>query len=433
MQSGFTPRQKSFSLFNQPAAVGPPQQLFPQPQAPEQPPMNLIQKLTGGNPMGAQALLGLGAGLLQGAQPGGSLAQGLAAGGTNFAQALTAGQQQQLAEQERMKREEQQRFQNELAMNQDQRAQAQMQAEQEQLMMKQAAAEQQQLRLMQQAEALGLDPSLASPKLIEEAFKAQQESRKPQSALGKLAADFKAGRISQAEYQRQVAKEQYIAPTADRRTQLAKLIAERDSLAPDDPQRAIYEQAILKQSQPAGTYLEVGPDGSVSFGQGAQKQTAVERNKLKNAEFAGEGIKSALGDYKNMIKQFGAEGTIIPSVESARMNAVNKTLQLQIKDLFELGALTGPDVAYLEALIPDATALKSRIPGFQERALAQIGEFEKFLNQRVNSAREIYGGQGQGQQQGLGGTARQDSTAAPSQPAAPDISGISDDDVLDWD
>jgi hypothetical protein len=70
--------------------------------------------------------------------------------------------------------------------------------------------------------------------------------------------------VDLAKVKAELAKEKPATPT-----ELSKLIAERDALAPNDPNRALYDEKIKKLSQRTGTIIETGPDGTTRIVQGA--------------------------------------------------------------------------------------------------------------------------------------------------------------------
>ena len=65
---------------------------------------------------------------------------------------------------------------------------------------------------------------------------------------------------------------------------LTKLIGEYNSLAPDDPNRALYQQMLGKMTTPTGTSLTVAPDGTISFSQGAAKGPDLARPTMNKVE-----------------------------------------------------------------------------------------------------------------------------------------------------
>lgn len=65
-------------------------------------------------------------------------------------------------------------------------------------------------------------------------------------------------------------------------TELSRLIAERNALKPDDPNRPVYDQAISKQVSQTGMSIRTNPDGSVEIIQGPGAGTEGLTNKTRN-------------------------------------------------------------------------------------------------------------------------------------------------------
>ena len=73
---------------------------------------------------------------------------------------------------------------------------------------------------------------------------AARAKRGPESTLGKLYADHQAGLLTDEQYRAAVAKETHVADSA--RSEVARLMTERDALPANDPRRKIYDDAINK-------------------------------------------------------------------------------------------------------------------------------------------------------------------------------------------
>lgn len=81
--------------------------------------------------------------------------------------------------------------------------------------------------------------------------------------------------------------------------------------------------------------------------------TEKQRNDVRRATTAYNGIKEGLQDYRSLVEKHGTE--IIPGEGKDALIAARRTLQLQLKELFNLGVLNGPDLALMNQLMTDPT------------------------------------------------------------------------------
>lgn len=72
------------------------------------------------------------------------------------------------------------------------------------------------------------------------------------------------------------------SPDAPTPTELSRLIAERNALKTDDPNRAVFDQAISKHVSQSGMSIRTNPDGSVEIIQGPGAGTEGLTNKTRN-------------------------------------------------------------------------------------------------------------------------------------------------------
>jgi hypothetical protein len=194
---------------------------------------------------------------------------------------------------------------------------------------------------------------------------------------------------------------------------LTKLISVRDSLAPDDPNRKIYEAAIQKEtsrSQGLTVYDANGnPIVTTGSGPGAAPVTQAGQNKISQYRAAREALGAATKDYKDLVAKTG--GSLIPgsaSVDTTELDAAQKRVFMGAKNLYELGAPTGPDIKLLESLVPSATGLGG-ILNPSARVDAGLKALEKDIEVMTNSVERGYGGEN--------AVTRPEPPAAPAAPA----------------
>lgn len=103
---------------------------------------------------------------------------------------------------------------------------------------------------------------------------------------------------------------------------LGKLQAERDALiaqfGQDDPRIKQYDAAIAKTTTPTGMSVEVGPDGTIRFTQGAigaGLETKANRDEARaNIDFT----RNVVGDLDKLIDKAEEDPTLLGAVGSAR-------------------------------------------------------------------------------------------------------------------
>ncbi|QOF71856.1 hypothetical protein IG197_01825 [Aminobacter sp. SR38] len=83
----------------------------------------------------------------------------------------------------------------------------------------------------------------------------------------------------------------------------------------------------------------------------AQKPTEAQRNRSSNVDQAFSTITSELDRYAELVGQTGIEAK--PGEDKDNLNTVRQGIMLQMKELFNLGVLNGPDLSLMERMIYD--------------------------------------------------------------------------------
>ena len=98
--------------------------------------------------------------------------------------------------------------------------------------------------------------------------------------------------------------------------------------------------------------IKGGPaDPHVKAANGAGGVTTKMRNDAISAQQSYNNLNAALEDYKKLIKQTGV--SILPGQENDQIAQARTNLQLQLKELYNLGVLNGPDLSLMENMIFD--------------------------------------------------------------------------------
>ncbi len=179
------------------------------------------------------------------------------------------------------------------------------------------------------------------------ATKAQQERAAAAQALNAE----REGRMSDAEKHRTEAS----AAEMERK----RLESERDQRN-RDREFALKEKAEAKKKDKSKSGLKGAPKGFPAGWEleGNTTPTPKQGEQFEGLVYSSEKMKGLTGQMRSMLKQAGA-GRVIPGEAKSRMSQLAKEIQIEGKNIAELGALSGPDFALMEAIAADPTKLDS--------------------------------------------------------------------------
>lgn len=137
--------------------------------------------------------------------------------------------------------------------------------------------------------------------------------------------------------------------------QNAQLATER---AQGDAARALAEQRRAPApTAVAGSAVDqnVPIDGGLGAAPaaGSQGATAQIKNDNFKAVAANAALNAALDDYNNAVKTYGVQA--LPGVGKDALNTARRNVQLQMKELYNLGVLNGPDLELMEQMLVGST------------------------------------------------------------------------------
>lgn len=104
---------------------------------------------------------------------------------------------------------------------------------------------------------------------------------------------------------------------------------------------------------------------------------------IKNIKQAKTQIEGLVADYENLVKEYGYEPSYTKGGKLIRQKKAQ--IDLQAKNLEELGALQEADRAILGDMLGDPTGLTNPYNA-QDIALTQIQDYKKYINDRYNTA-----------------------------------------------
>ncbi len=201
----------------------------------------------------------------------------------------------------------------------------------------------------------------------------QPKPQGAQSDIAKLTADYRAGLISEQDY-----------------------TAKRDKILAAD------------------RGITIGPDGTIQIG-GANAPTAIKTEAIKGRN-AYESIMKGLDTFEGLLNEHGS--TVLPGEAKDAYDVARRSLQLQMKELFNLGVLNGPDLELMDQLLIDPTSLSGAAmdatgyAGMKERGAANIAQLRQMMTELIAPKLHSAG------------------AAVPGQPKAFDMKSVSDDALL---
>ena len=179
------------------------------------------------------------------------------------------------------------------------------------------------------------------------ATKAQQERAAGAQAL----AAEREGRMSDADKARATAQQAEM--------ERKKLEAERDQRN-KDREFELKAKAESKKRDKSKTGPTGAPKGFPAGWEleGNTTPTPKQGEQFEGLVFSSEKMKGLTAQMRGMLKQAG-NGRVIPGEAKSRMSQLAKEIQIEGKNIAELGALSGPDFALMEAIAADPTKLDS--------------------------------------------------------------------------
>jgi hypothetical protein len=232
---------------------------------------------------------------------------------------------------------------------------------------------------------------------------------------GAAAANIRAKENAQEEAYRQqlldMRREQMEAPLEP--TELMRHLA----AAGYEPGSPEYQQAVRmslggrKDNIPSG--FDEAPDGSLTFKKGGPndpeqigkeaqargKSPDVPTNVRSDAIKADQAYKSlmqSLDDYEGTVKKSG--NVVLPGAEKDAVNRKRRNIQLQMKELYNLGVLNGPDMMLMDQMLFDPNA--SLNPWSENFGLAlnpgdrvkkSVEDIKEMMRQQRNSKTQAIG------------------------------------------
>jgi hypothetical protein len=148
---------------------------------------------------------------------------------------------------------------------------------------------------------------------------------------------------------------------------------------PDGSKKVIMHNPKDPRSAPIDPGINITPpEASVNHVPGLKtiagtKITPKSVDKVKNVKQTYDNLKKQLREYKNLYSITGAEAV---GSDAEALESMERGMQLSLKELENLGALTGPDVGFMRKMVPGAGGV-----GAKGRALLNPVLGNKFYRQ----------------------------------------------------
>ncbi len=143
-----------------------------------------------------------------------------------------------------------------------------------------------------------------------------------------------------------------------------------------------------------------------AFAPGAEYQTADmsgigpsgvgEQNQLHAAARAYQGLMKSLQDYEKMFNEGGA--TMWPGERKDELDVAHRDLQMQMKELYNLGVLNGPDLELMNQILLSPTTVRGNIMDvfggnmdMEKRIPANIDQVRRLMRNRTTPALQQLG------------------------------------------
>lgn len=101
-------------------------------------------------------------------------------------------------------------------------------------------------------------------------------------------------------------------------------------------------------------------------------------------------LRAALATYERVLTEQGGPSVTATGEKRASLNAAYTALKMGLKNAYELGALTGPDVAVLEGALVSPTSVGT-LPIGNDGIKAQISQAYEYLKNREGALEKTYG------------------------------------------
>ncbi len=130
----------------------------------------------------------------------------------------------------------------------------------------------------------------------------------------------------------------------------------------------------------ANAYQTADMSGLVPSGVG-------EQNQLHAAARSYQGFMKSLQDYESMVKDGGT--TAWPGLRKDKLATAHRDLQMQMKELYNLGVLNGPDLELMEQILLNPTTIPANVADALDPVLPGNQDMEQRIPSNINEVRRM--------------------------------------------
>lgn len=145
-----------------------------------------------------------------------------------------------------------------------------------------------------------------------------------------------------------------------------------------------------------------------------------ERNQLNGIARSYQTLMKGLQDYETLFNNGGA--TMLPGMRNDQLSTAHRNLQMQMKELYNLGVLNGPDLDLMNQILLDPTSVSGNLMG----ALG-VADMDERINRNIQDVRRMMTDLATPSLQQLG---LDPADLAPPPAEKPDLGNLSDEELL---
>lgn len=179
---------------------------------------------------------------------------------------------------------------------------------------------------------------------------------------------------------------------------------------PEEEKRRVLEQ-MQNGASPSDALQPEGYDPAMMFGpqsqlddsqayrtadmSGIQPSGVGEQSQLNAAARSYQGLMKSLGEYEAIFNDGGS--TAWPGARRDRLSTAHRDLQMQMKELYNLGVLNGPDLDLMNQILLDPTSVSGNVmdalgvADMEKRIPANIADVRRMMQNRAEPALQQLG------------------------------------------
>lgn len=215
-----------------------------------------------------------------------------------------------------------------------------------------------------------------------ERTKAYLDATQSQRELALRAQELRAEREGRAEDAAK-AKAEREALESERRAEETKRKA-----GLEERSMTLKEKEFARKSAPKPKGPELSPKGFPAGWEleGKTQPTPKQGEQFEGLVYSSEKMRGLTNQMRDMLREAGS-GRVLPGAAKSRMSQLAKEIQIEGKNIAELGALSGPDYSLMEAIAADPT----KVDSFMKDMPALLNGLDKWGDNSVQAKAKSLG------------------------------------------